>query len=161
MKKKTVKAIESLQATDLEEIAVWEFARAGRTEVKPVKPVPVRSLKNRVVGTQVRLANGTTVWGIIGNIEPCDDLKTIHFLTLSVLREGVWFTLARYHDLDYSDRGPEALARFLGLSVDEVFPISYDISHVVLGDSRSLAGTILRQAREKLTRAQIIQLAVG
>ena len=68
--------------------------------------------------------------------------------------------LSRYFDVDYSENGPEALARFLGLDVDEVFPISYDITRYADGNRASLVGSILKEPREKLTRAQLIALAV-
>ena len=68
--------------------------------------------------------------------------------------------MARYHDFDASERGPQVLAAFLGLPIKEVFPISYDISRFSLGASAALVGTIEQEPREKLTRAQIIGLAV-
>jgi hypothetical protein len=67
---------------------------------------------------------------------------------------------SRYHDLDYSEKGPNALADFLGLQIDQVFPISYDIRHAAIGNASVLMGTILKEPREKLTPAEIIAMAV-
>jgi hypothetical protein len=153
-----------LNVADLNAYAVWEYAnedeKRGETAVRPVKKTPVKNLAGRLVGTQVRLANGTDVWALIGNVDASNPRLTQHFLTLSVLRNGRWFSMARYHDFDSNERGPQALATFLGLRLDEVFPISYDISRFCVGTSAALIGTIEKEPPEKLTRAQIIALAV-
>jgi hypothetical protein len=72
----------------------------------------------------------------------------------------VWFDLARYHDVDYGRRGPSALASFLGLSASEIFPISYDISGIALGDALVTRGSITQVPDEKLTVEQLIAMAV-
>lgn len=157
------KAIESLRVSDLRATPVWEYVNcegADETAVRAVKRVPVQSLDGRLVGTEVELANGARVWALIGNIDADDPRLTEHFITLSVERNGQWFTLARYHDVDYAENGPEALARFLGLPVGDMFPISYDVRKYVRGDPAALAGKVLKEPREKLSRAEIIALAV-
>ena len=75
-------------------------------------------------------------------------------------RGGKWFTLSRYHDFDYSQSGPEALSNFLRMDVDQVFPISYDLRPFAKGDAGALVGKIAKEPREKLTRSQIIAMAV-
>jgi hypothetical protein len=160
---KPTKRIEDLDAADLQKHAVWEYANidaAGETHVYPIKRLPVTRLSNRVVGTRVRLANGDVVQALLGNIDEHNPRLTEHFLTLSVFRANQWFTLARYHDLEYQEAGPEALARFLSLSLAEVFPIAYDIRSIVRGHEHALSGVIFREPRERLSRAEIIALAV-
>jgi hypothetical protein len=157
------KRIEELTVADLEAFPVWQYANSdkrGETAVRPVKKTPVKNLTGRFAGVQVRLAKGSNVWALIGNVDASNPRLTQHFLTLSVFRNGRWFTMARYHDFDAKERGPDALAAFLGLRVDEVFPISYDISRCSLGDVAALLGTIEKEPRERLTRAEIIALAV-
>lgn len=85
---------------------------------------------------------------------------TEHFLTLSIEHGGRWFSLARYHDFDYADRGPEAMSRFLGLAVEEIFPISFDVQQYAERDPAALKGRVLRELREKLSGADIIAMAV-
>jgi hypothetical protein len=158
-----VKKLEDLTPADLENFPVWQYVnsdKSGETLVRPVKKMPVKSLTGRVVGTQVRLANGASVCALIGNLDADNPQLTHHFLTLSIFRNGRWFTMARYHDFDASERGPQALASFLSLQINEVFPILYDIGRFSLGDRAALTGTIEAEPREKLTRAQIIALAV-
>lgn len=158
------KTIGSLTVADLQAFPVWEFTNSegvDETFVRPVKRTPVVSLTGRVVGTQVVLANGKRVWGLIGNVDLKNPRVTEHFLTVSVERNGDWFDLARYHDFDAAERGPEALARFLGLAVDETFPITYDIDQVAKGDDAALRGQIPKTPRERLSRQEIIAMVAA
>jgi len=118
------------------------------------------NLTGKLVGMQVVLANGTPVWALMGNVDASNPRLTAHFRTLSVERGGTWFHLARYHDFDANERGPEQLATFLDLAVDDVFPISYDLLPHSKGDPKALRGTIQAKPSEVLTRDQIIALAV-
>lgn len=157
------KLVEHLTAADLDEHPVWEFLNddeLDETAVRPVKKLPVDSLGNRVVGTKVVLANGKRVWATVCNVEVRDPTATEHFITLSLMRRGKWFTLSRYHDVDYLDNGPDGLASFLGLGVDEVFPISYDIRAHVVGDAAALVGQISKVPHVQLSEAQLITMAV-
>lgn len=155
-----MKPVDSLELADLEAHPIWAFCTGDVCDVHWVKKVPVRDLAGKLVATEVCLANGTKAWALIGNVQPGDARLTAHVLTLSVLKDNVWFRLARYHDYDYNERGPAALALFLGLSVDEVFPISYDITRYVLGDPGGLSGTIQKEPLEKLTESQLITMVV-
>jgi hypothetical protein len=130
------------------------------TTVRPVKRIPVANLTGKVVGVQAVLANGGRVWALLGNVDSSNPRFTQHFLTVSVERDGRWFHLARYHDYDRDQRGPEELARFLGLALSDVFPLSYDIRQCSKGDPSALMGTITAEPAEKLSRAEIIGLAV-
>jgi len=113
-----IKPAESLTGADFKAHPVWEFLNddeIGETMARPVEKIPVETLDNRIIGTPVRLANGLEVWGLFGNFDVKDPRATQHILALSIERSGEWFHLARYHDFDFTGRGPEALARFLGL----------------------------------------------
>ena len=158
-----IKNVEALTVADLKSFPVWEFVNddeKGETAVRPVRRTPVSTLDGRLVGSMVRLANDAEVWALIGNVDASDPRSTQHFLTLTVFRDGRWFDLARYHDVDAHRRGPQALAEFLGLPIDQVFPISYDLSRLSKGDPAALIGTIEKEPRERLTRDQLIALAV-
>jgi len=160
---KNVKTVDALKVPDLEAFPVWQYTSredVDETIVRPVKRTPVASLTGKVVGSQVVLANGARAWALIGNVDPTNPRMTQHFLTLSVEHNDRWFALARYHDFDFAEHGPEALAQFLNLSVDDVFPITYDIRQVVKGDAAALHGQILKEPRERLSRSEIIALAV-
>lgn len=158
-----VNPVDSLRVLDLKVYLVWQHAnREGSdgTAVRPVKQVSVTNLSGKIVGTQMLLANGDHVWALIGNIDASSARLTEHFLSISVERNGRWFTLYRYHDFDYAENGPEALARFLGAQVDDVFPIAYDIRQYAKGDAAALSGQIRKEPRERLSRAEIVVMAV-
>src|SRR5262249_3802098 len=76
------------------------------------------------------------------NIDPWDLRSTLQFLTVAMWYRDRCFPLARYRDPWRDKMGPEALARFLDLKVDEVFPISYDISSIGFGEPAVLAGKV-------------------
>ena len=156
------KSVLSLQVSDLEKHPVWQFVtdEGDETAARPVNRLPVSSLMSRIVGTRVRLAKGSSVWAIIGNLDTKNAQKNEHFVLLSIERKGKWFQLERYFDSKYREHGPEALARFLGLSVDEVFPISYDVRKYAKGEANALAGTVPRKPRVRLTKAELVALAV-
>jgi hypothetical protein len=159
----SIKPIETLTVADLMAVAVWRYVnldRAGETMVRAVKRLPVKKLAGKIIAAEICLANGIRTWALIGNIDPHHPRLTEHFLALSIEHDGKWFALARYHDFDYVDRGPEALSHFLGLPVDDIFPIFFDVRMYAEGDPASLTGYIQKEPRERLSRAEIIALAV-
>jgi hypothetical protein len=155
-----------LTIADLQRNPVWEYDLANEAEhdetwVKPVKAIPVSDLSNRIVGTEAVLACGATIHCDLGNISLNSATQTKHFLALSVYGEDdKTFQLARYFDTDYDSSGPQALADFLGRPLEEVFPISYDISKVASGLPDVIKATIPASPSEKLTRQQIMRLVM-
>jgi len=128
--------------------------------VRPVKGFPVKNLDGRLIGTKVQLANGREVWALVGNVDAQRPTQNEHFLTLSIEHAGKWFDLARYHDIDFANRGPAALSKFLGLQVDEVFPISVDLRPFAEGIPAALANVIGKEPRERLSEAELIALSL-
>jgi hypothetical protein len=160
-----IKQLEELTAEDIETWPIWEFTNAhehiSETIVRPVTGIPVTSMAGRLVATRVRSASGDLFLAQLGNIDLSDPRSTEQFLTISVIRNGQWFTMARYHDIGSDKRGPAALASVLGMRVDDVFPISYDISELCIGNPAVVVGTIHKEPREKLTEAELIRLAAS
>jgi hypothetical protein len=155
------KPVESLTVADLEAIPVWQYVNDGALEeckVQPAAKWPVSSSVGILFGIKLRLGKGALVWGLVGNVVAEDPNLTKHSLTVSVQHDGKWFAMARYYDLDYGERGPKALARFLGMSIAQVFPISYDISRYCEGHAAATSGVIEREPRATLTAAQVIAL---
>jgi len=142
---------------------VWQYVsddEPDETYVLPVAELPTESLENRIVGAEVELANGSHVWALLGNVAVADARQTRHFLTLSVFVRDEWFQLARYHDLDYDERGPAKLAEVLELTLDEVFPIRYDMGNWVSGAAAdTVRGTLHAVPPERLSRTELIKLA--
>jgi hypothetical protein len=149
-----IKPAESLTVADFRANPVWEFLNddeIGETMARPVEELPVETLDNRIVGAQARLGNGLEVWGLFGNFDVKNPRATQHFLALSIDRDGKWFHLARYFE-GFTAYSPEALARFLGLEVDDVFPITVDVR----GDPAALTAIVLKEPQEKITREDSI-----
>ena len=159
-----MKEISLLTCADLRAHPVWKFTGSderGETLVRPIKKVPVKSLTASIVGTDVMLACGKKVLAIIGNVDVENPRLTEHFVTLSFHREDEEvFHLARYHDVDHSQRGPRQLAAFLGLKKKDVFPIIWDVSPFAKGSTDALRGVIEEFPRERLSLDEIIALAV-
>lgn len=159
----TKPSIECITTEEIRETPVWRFAskpRSDETELIPVRKFPCKNLNGRLVGTQVTLADGSFVWSFLGNIDTSNPRLTEHFITISIESNGKWFHLARYHDFDFAERSPVCLAAFLGKDVDSVFPIKYDIRSFAEGESDALTGLIEKEPHERLTRAEIIAMAV-
>lgn len=158
-----VKPIDTLSLADIEKNSVWQYVSNRNTSevcVKPVKKVPAASSSGKVIGAQVVFASGAKVWALIGNIDTENPSLTEHFITLSIERGGVWFSLARYHDHDFSERGPDALAQFLGMKVDSIFPIVVDVRKYLQGNPDALVFEVLKEPKIKLSREEIIAMAV-
>lgn len=160
------KSADALSPADLRAEPVWEFVVSDElvgdeTAVRPVSERPVRSLDGRLIGTQVRLSNGSLRWAMLSNLSADSAKKSQHFATLSVEEDGRWFHLARYFDADYETRGARHLAAFLDLPLDQVFPISYDLSGFVEGSPLALRGSIVAEPEERLDTASLIELSLS
>jgi len=146
---------------------VWEYVQDSESELpdetfmRPVMESPVSSLSGRLVGAQLTLANAQVVFGILGNIDLADPIRTEHFVTVTVFHPlGARFDLARYHDVDHAQRDSRALAAFLGIAVDSVFPIRYDIADVAVGNLDCQRGQILANPMTRLSQDELIELAL-
>ncbi|MFO1513481.1 MAG: hypothetical protein U1F83_11290 [Verrucomicrobiota bacterium] len=162
-----MKPVDQLTPSDLTAHRVWEFVMdmedelPDETYVRPVDQFPVNSLANRVVSAHLTLANGQKVFGVLGNLDLSDPKSTLHFLDVSIFDSSEQlFHLARYHDVDYASHGPMALAGFLRLPVEEVFPIHFDISDVAVGRPDCIRGNIFREPLNQLSKAELIDMAI-
>lgn len=158
------KRAEDLTPEDFATYPVWEFTNNdewGETVMQPVRYKPVAHLDGRVVGTQVRLANGRSGWATICNLNASHAQSTQHFLTLSIWHKKAWFHLTRYFDVDFDRRGPKALAAALSLPVDSVFPIHYDLTDLARGEAAALRGTIEKEPKEKLSEMEIMKWVIS
>lgn len=155
---------EKLTPLHFQKCPVWTFLNndaRGETMVKPLSKLPVRDLDSCLIGTQVLLANGQRVNALIGNIESRDAKRTRLAISLTFFKGAQKFDLARCFDPDYDDRGPEALSRFLNLPVNEVFPISYDLTEFSEGTIEALKGKIENAPKLVLEPEQLLELLFG
>lgn len=158
------KRISDLCPEDFADTPVWEFCLDDECDdelVVPVDTCPVTSLVNRVVGTRIRLSNGDIRFAAFSNVDLESPYQTRHFLTLSVFNGGHWLHLARYHDPDYERHGPSWIAKRLGLSVSDVFPITYDLRACCAGHVDTLVGVIPRDIQDKLAPEELMALILS
>ena len=156
------KPIADLTTEDLRLNPIWRIRedKRGNIVVSPVVRIPVTSLRGCLIGCQVILNNGQKQWADLSNIDLRNEKATSQFLVLSVTRRGKWFTLARYFDVDYAERGPLALSNFLDLPIHNVFPIRYDISPYVIRAGIPTTGLILEVPTVKLSQDDLIALSL-
>lgn len=158
------KRISDLCPEDFADTPVWEFYMDDERDdelVTPVLSCPITSLANRVVGARIRFSNGDTMFATFANLDLESPYRTKHFLALSVFNEGNWLHLARYHDPNYARHGPSWIAKCLGLSVTDIFPITYDLRAFCVGHVDSLVGVIPSESEEKLSSEELITLALS
>jgi hypothetical protein len=79
--------------------------------------------------------------------------QTEQFLSASVEKDGKWLHLGRYFDPPSVRFNPEKVAEFLGMKVDDVFPISYDLRPHVIGNAPPVFGTIVKDP-QRLTKEE-------
>ena len=84
------------------------------------------------------------------------------FITIAFWLNGSWWHLSkrpfRAPDGSIETHLPADLATKLGLDLDDVFPIAYDISAFAYGLPEVTRGKILTEPREKLTKSQRMAL---
>lgn len=153
------KAFAKLSIEDIKKCPVWEFSSNGRL-VTPILDLPVSNLSGRAVGVQVTIANGSSVWAILTNLSLEEPQYNPHLVSARLDVSGDWFDLGRYFDADYEDRTPTRFSEKLDLSVDEVFPISYDLSSIVAGTHESTCGQILARAEPELPLSKLMKFIV-
>jgi hypothetical protein len=130
------KSVIDVVPADFDLSPVWRYSgsdSSGEVLVTPVRKVPVSDGVGKVFGTRVVLANGVLKDAVLSNVDE-DPRQTTHFLPLSIFVGDRWFHLARYHDSRREELGPDALAAALAVSVDDVFPIQFDVRDL-LGSS--------------------------
>jgi hypothetical protein len=145
------------------EYPVWEFTNDDEPDeafVRPVKNFPVSSGDSRLFGCIVLLADGSAAFGLLGNISLSSSQQNAHFRTLSLFVRGQEHYLSRYHDFDFEKHGSTALAKALGKKVEQVFPIAYDLSPFAIGAPDYIRASIPAKPEKKLSRSEIIRLAL-
>lgn len=155
---------EKLTPLHFQKCPVWTFLNndaRGETMVKPLSKLPVCDLDGCLIGTQVTLANGQKVDALIGNVKSSDARRTDLAITAALFRGTQKFDLARRFDSDYDRRGPDALSRFLNLPINEVFPISYDLTAFSEGVVEALKGKIENAPKLVLETEQLLELIFG
>lgn len=164
-RKSKAKPVDRLTINDLKRHPIWEFdldsendPERDETWVAPVAYLPVSNLDNRVVGTQVILADASVHWALLGNVNLSSRESTEQFLSITVFNESRRFHLARYFDVDFETRGAVQLAQFLGRSIESIFPIRWDLAKIAADESKCKSGLIFPIPPHPLSEEQRMKL---
>jgi hypothetical protein len=140
----SIKYSHKLTIQDFKKFPVWEFTARhetigpdGELVVVPITDLPVSSLERRFVGTEVTLANGCRLMAVLLGINLVS-AKPISEMIVYRVDETFMFRRSAPRA-----SGPEQLAQFLCLRLEDIFPISYDISQLATGDPCAIKGEIL------------------
>jgi len=126
-----------------------------------VKALPVTNLSNRLASTALRLRNGQVLPGLLAGVDLQDAFRNQQLLGLSIWHEDRWFHLVRSYDHEFAKMGPAALAARLGLPVEQVFPIVYDISGWAKGLPDVVRGEVTPEPEPRLSEAEKMDLIFG
>jgi len=154
-----------LSISDFQRYPIWRYTNVDElsgdeTIVAPIEVAPVVNLDSCVIGVPVTLNNGRKLWAMLCNIDLENDLATRQFLQLSLSLNDRWFHVARYFDIDFENRSPSRLADALGLPLNQIFPIVYDLTHLVSGSSEVLHSKVLAEPDVRLSREERMKLAL-
>jgi len=169
----SAKPTDKLTPNDWKKHPVWTFdldneTKPGRDEtwMVPLKKLPATDLRNCGCNGNAKLACGLPVTVVLWSVKLKSDLDEDelwkNFARLrsaagraplsNALQYGIWVKdrwwlterEGGFMSLgDYKKRDPNELAQALGLDIDKVFPINYDISSVAVGPDTIVRGKLL------------------
>ena len=158
------KLVHELNVRDILNSPVWRYCEdeSGELAVEPIDKYPVQSLENCVAGIKVKFANGYQSWALVANFDLNSSKKNKHFLSFTFLdEEEQIYTLPRYFDAGYDKATQEELPAILRMAIEDIFPVSYDLTLIADGDQSILSSSFdLMSAPERLTDNELIALAV-
>ena len=157
--------LDELNPNELGHIWLLEYvpSKDGRLWVKPIKTNETKKFSGRIAGCEVTLADGTQNSAFIEGIDIETPKFSKHHRTLILwIPASGWFQLAKYYSNDELKAicGDEVLCNVLGKSLDEVFPISFDLRDRSSIDSPCLTGTFEHNPSWGLSGAEVMQILV-
>ena len=155
------KDVAELTEDDIGDHPVWEYVsdhdHLAETIMTPVVELPITHLVGRVVGTHVVLACGVRCPAILGGLDLRDPELNKYSLQISFIKGATQIFFAADSGICCS---ASEVAHFLGHEVEDVFPISYDISRHCVGNSASLSGSIPSQTLPVMKSDERMQMAL-
>jgi hypothetical protein len=158
----SLKYSNKLTLKDFRRHPVWEYTNEheeagpdGELVVTPVLKLPVESLEGRFIGTDLILANGQRVFGVLLSLA-LNNARLTKLVLNFVIYDGTKRFLFRRLAAGVS--GLDQLASFLELPLSEIFPIRYDIAEFAVGDPSVVRGEIQQEPSGQLPRAELIKL---
>ena len=156
-----MKHVDSLDEVDFRQYPVWQFSYEEEMYLFPIQNLPVHSFRNCLVGLDGVLASGVKLFAILTNVDLENVAATSQFLSAQFSLDGERIKLARYFDDDWESKGPRALAARLGLKVEDVFPISFDLSPYTEVEVRASKLSIEARPVLRLSEDERLDLLMG
>lgn len=153
-----------LSASDISKHPIWRFTNndlVDELEIESVDRRVFRNLDGLIISSNVTFSDGSIHLALFQNVSLTDPEMNDHFLSLTVERNGKWFPLACYHNPAIEKWGPLQLAAFMGKTVEEIFPIHYDLRDVLNSDSPTLVGIVRAEPLVRLTEDEIISWVIS
>lgn len=130
--KKTRIEVKDLTPDDLVSNWLYKFvpSRSGALTVVPVYVKKTAKFAGKMVACKVEFANKSEHWALIEGLDlEVPEFSRHHREIHIFLNDSGWFQLAQYFDgpAIKAIRGEEVLARKMGLSLSEIFPIHFDV----------------------------------
>ena len=130
---------------DFEKHPIWIERDLGT--YTPALDLPVDDLESGYVGCNLLLANGSMIRGVISGIYLNDPELTEVTSTLTLIKNGEMFGYRKGLLEPYRS---SMIQEFLSLSLNEIFPIRYDISEIAIGHPDAVRGVINAAYPEQL-----------
>lgn len=157
--------LDELKPEELNVVWLWEYtpSKDGRLWVKPIKTTKTKKFSGRIAACEVVFADGSRHTAMIEGI----DIETPEFskhhreLILWISTHG-WFRLAQYYCNDDVKAicGDEVLCKIVNKSLNEVFPIKFDLRDRSSIDSTCLSGAFEHNPSWGLSGADVMKILV-
>ena len=157
------KCFYDLTRSDVLDYPIWRFTNRNPNDELEIESVDRRSfadLSGLIIAAKVEFADSSQQLALHQGVSLAGPTVNDHFLSLTFERDGVWFPLARYHDVAIENFGPNQLAEFVGKPVKDVFPIKYDLRAVQYSDPQKLTRVVRDVPISRLSKEQIISLSL-
>ena len=152
--------IDNITWNSFREYPVWEWDLEVDDDAAlfPIQDYPVSYLEGRIIGVPCYLNNGAIINCVLSAIEIGSPHKTDQFLSLTAMVNETKIQLQRYFDVGASEDPGKVFADNIGIPVDDVFPIKWDVQKYVTKGTRGRSGTITRFPAMRLNEQQRMYL---
>lgn len=146
---------------NLQQLWTYTPSKDGALWIKPSKKN--RTLENKLIATNVQFSDGTFHPALIEgiDIEFPEFSKHNRQITIWIPNYG-WFQLALYNDSDACKKlyGELVLSKLFNKSVNQIFPIYFDLRNQLNIDDNSLFGYFEHNPSWGITREEAISILV-
>ena len=164
------KPIATVTEAEFRRFPLWRYtlderANEDETWASPIRLLPPLKLSAKspaglaCIATDLRFADGSTHFGLLSPLSGVAELDE-QATTVSVFFAGARLDLAGYYDVETDRLSPNDFAKQLDRRIEQVFPISYDVSKFFGGPPSKWRGMVFERPQRPLSREEYIDLIV-